>query len=103
VSGGNPFQPLVITKSDPGRLEVEWADGHRTRYLTSELRGLCPCARCVNEVTGVRMHDPASVASDMTHADVRFVGNYALTLRFSDGHDTGIFPFRFLREHDPAG
>ena len=103
MSGGNPFQPLVITKSDPTRLEVEWADGHRTRYSTRELRGLCPCARCVNEVTGARMHDPATVAADLTHSDVRFVGNYALALRFSDGHDTGIFPFRFLREHDPAG
>ena len=29
-------------------------------------------------------------------------GNYALALRFSDGHETGIFPFRFLRENDPA-
>ena len=48
------------------------------------------------------MHDPASVPADLTHADVRMVGNYALTMRFSDGHDTGIFPFRFLREHDPA-
>jgi DUF971 family protein len=29
------------------------------------------------------------------------VGNYAIALRFSDGHDTGIFPYRFLRDHDP--
>ena len=93
----------MVKKSDPTRLEVEWADGHTTSYRTSELRGLCLCARCVNEVTGVRTHDPASVATGLEHSGVRFVGNYALTLRFSDGHDTGIFPFRFLREHDPAG
>jgi DUF971 family protein len=23
-------------------------------------------------------------------------------VRFSDGHETGIYPFPFLREHDPA-
>jgi DUF971 family protein len=102
MQGGDPFRPLVIRRSDPRRLEVEWADGHTTTYATRELRGLCPCARCVNEVTGVRMHDPSAVAEDLEHSDVRFVGNYALTLRFSDGHDTGIFPFRFLRENDPA-
>jgi len=99
---GSPFQPLVIRRGDPGRLEVDWADGHTTRYRTAELRGLCPCAHCVNEVTGVRMHDPAGVPPGLTHTDVRMVGNYAIALRFEDGHDTGIYPFRFLREHDPA-
>jgi DUF971 family protein len=49
------------------------------------------------------MHDPGSVPSDLTQSDLRFVGNYAVALRFSDGHDTGIFPFRYLREQDPRG
>lgn len=95
-------RPKVITRSDPRALEIEWSDGHVSRFSTAELRGFCPCARCVNEVTGVRMHDPASVPADLTHTDVRLVGHYALALRFSDGHDTGIYPFRFLRESDPA-
>jgi DUF971 family protein len=99
----NRHQPLVIKKSDPGRVEIEWADGHRTVYTAAELRGLCPCAGCVNEVTGVRMHDPHSVAATLEQSGVRFVGNYAITLEFSDGHHTGIFPFRYLRDHDPRG
>ena len=99
---GSPFQPLVITRSDPARIEVEWADGHKTSYSTAQLRGLCPCANCVNELTGVRMHDPAAVPEGMVHKEVRMVGNYAISLQFEDGHDTGIFPFRFLRENDPG-
>lgn len=97
----NAYQPLVIRRSDPSKVEIEWADGHTTRYSAAELRGLCPCAGCVNEVTGVRMHDPASVAADLSQSDVRFVGNYAIALQFSDGHNTGIFPFRYLRDRDP--
>jgi DUF971 family protein len=97
----NTYQPLVIRRSDPGKLEIEWADGHRTSYTAAELRGVCPCAGCINEVTGVRMHDPASVPASLTQSDVRFVGNYAIALQFSDGHNTGIFPFRYLRDHDP--
>ena len=27
-----------------------------------------------------------------------YVGNYALRITWSDGHDTGIYAFRFLRE-----
>jgi len=96
-------QPRAITKSDPTKLTVEWADGHRTVYTAAELRRLCPCARCVNEFTGERMLDPETIPPDLVHSDVRLVGNYAVTVRFADGHDTGIYPFPMLREHDPAG
>jgi DUF971 family protein len=94
--------PTRITKSDPTRVVIEWDDGHRTEYSASALRALCPCARCVDELTGVRLLDPGSVPGDLTQLDVRLVGNYALSLRFSDGHETGIYPFRMLRERDPA-
>jgi ATP-binding protein involved in chromosome partitioning len=94
--------PSVITRSDPSRVEIEWSDGHKTIYSAAQLRGLCPCAMCVNEISGVRMHDPASVPADMTQSEARMVGHYALTMTFSDGHHTGIFTFPFLRGHDPA-
>jgi len=93
--------PQVITTSDPTRVEIEWEDGHRTTYTPAELRGRCPCAHCVDEVSGIRTHDPASVAPDLTQSDARLVGNYALALQFSDGHHTGIFTFRLLRDEDP--
>ncbi|MEM7518004.1 MAG: DUF971 domain-containing protein [Planctomycetota bacterium] len=95
-------RPKVITRSDPSKLVLEWTDGGRTEYTAAQLRGLCPCAACVHELTGKRMHDPASVPADMTHKDVQLVGNYALAIAFADGHDTGIFPFTFLRDNDPA-
>ena len=96
------IQPTVITKSDPTRLVIEWDDGHTTTYSAAELRGLCPCAACVNELTGVRMHDPGSVPASLTTSEVALVGHYALSIGFSDSHATGIFPFAFLREQDPG-
>jgi DUF971 family protein len=30
--------------------------------------------------------------------EIRAVGNYAVNLAFSDGHDRGIYPWRLLRE-----
>lgn len=94
-------QARRITRSDPARLEIEWDDGHHTLYTAAQLRGLCPCARCVNELTGVRMHDAHAVPDDLTHTDVQLVGRYAITIRFADGHDTGIYPFAMLRANDP--
>ena len=95
--------PKVIRRTDPSRVEIEWSDGSTTAFSSAQLRGLCPCAQCVNETTGVRMIDPQAVPGDLRQSDLRLVGNYAITMRFSDGHHTGIFTFDFLRENDPAG
>ncbi|MCZ6596105.1 MAG: DUF971 domain-containing protein [Planctomycetota bacterium] len=95
--------PKIIRRKDPARIEIEWDDGHSTSFTAAELRRLCPCANCVSEATGRRMLDPSSVSDDLSQQDLRLVGNYAIALRFSDGHDTGIFPFPYLRENDPQG
>lgn len=63
---------------------------------------MCPCARCVDEMSGIRTHDPKSVPDDLTQKDLTMVGNYAISMQFSDGHNTGIYPFVTLRKHDPA-
>jgi ATP-binding protein involved in chromosome partitioning len=98
VPSADRTRPLVITKSDPSRLSIEWADGHRSEFSARRLRDLCPCARCVDELTGRPIHDPASTAADIETARVALVGHYALTIGFTDGHSTGIYPFVMLRE-----
>jgi DUF971 family protein len=92
-------QPRRIVRTDPRRIEFEWDDGSRTVLSAVELRSMCPCANCVDELSGVRRHDPASVPADLVHRDVRLVGNYAITMQFSDGHSTGIYPYPMLFEH----
>jgi len=92
-------QPRRITRSDPSRIEFEWDNGQKTVLSAVELRSICPCAACVDELSGVRRHDPASVLDDLVHHDVRLVGNYAITMGFSDGHATGIYPYPMLWEH----
>jgi DUF971 family protein len=47
---------------------------------------------------------PANVAMQsgpITATDAEFVGNYAIKIRFSDGHDTGLYSWAYLREIDP--
>lgn len=47
---------------------------------------------------------PASLANHgpATAVGAELVGNYALRIRFSDGHDTGIYSWQYLREIDPS-
>ena len=95
--------PLVIRRSDPSRVEIEWSDGHRSVFTAAQLRRLCPCAGCVSETTGVRMVDPRAIPDDLSQSGLAMVGNYAVSMRFSDGHHTGIFTFEYLRANDPRG
>lgn len=94
-------QPKVIERSVPRQVSIEWADGERSVFTAADLRRICPCAACVSETTGQRMHDPATVPDDLEQSNLKLVGNYAVDLQFSDGHSTGIFTFQVLRAlHD---
>lgn len=90
-------QPKVIERSLPGQVKIEWADGAESLFSAADLRRVCPCAGCVSEATGIRTHDPATVPDDLEQSDLHLVGNYAVSMQFSDGHATGIFTFTFLR------
>ena len=96
------FQPRVITKSDPTLVVIEWQDGATTSLAAVELRNLCPCANCVDELTGRQRYDRSSTPPDIETTHVGLVGHYALSINFSDGHDTGIFTYRMLRTAKPA-
>lgn len=90
--------PLVIHRSDPSRVAIEWSDGARTELSAAEIRRRCPCAQCVDEMTGVRTLDTGKVPDDLRQDKLELVGNYAICLTFSDGHHTGIFTWALLRE-----
>ena len=95
---GPAIEPREIMQESDAELRVTWADGHVCRYAAAGLRRLCPCAQCVNEFTGERVLRAEAVSDDLRIEDVEIVGRYALTFRWSDGHDTGIYSFRYLRE-----
>ena len=95
---GPAIEPHEIVQEGAAGLRIKWGDGRVCRYGAAALRRVCPCAQCVNEMTGRRMLDPQSISDDLTVAHLDLVGRYALTFRWSDGHQTGIYSFRLLRE-----
>jgi len=58
----------------------------------------CRCALCVDEHTGERLLDPASIPDDIKAESVDPLGNYAVAIAWNDGHTTGIFPWDHLRK-----
>jgi DUF971 family protein len=51
----------------------------------------------VDEMTGVRTLAPEGIPEDVYPAAIHYVGRYALQFLWSDGHDTGIYPYDYLR------
>ena len=95
---GPAIEPREIKQVGESGVDITWGDGVVSSFQAAELRRACPCAQCVNEWTGQRVLSPDAVSDDLTINDISIVGRYALNFRWSDGHETGIYSFRYLRE-----
>lgn len=89
--------PARIAQRDARHLEIAWADGWVGALEVRELRLACACAVCVDEWSGEERLDPASVPDDVRPVSLRPVGRYAVQIDWSDGHQSGIYPFDRLR------
>ena len=76
-------------------LHVEWSDGTSGELTHRMLRRECRCAECLRvRRSGRQVEVPESIAL----LEIVPYGSNAVQLRFSDGHQRGIFPFSYLRE-----
>lgn len=90
-------EPVQIVEESASEVSIKWSDDTESRFTAADLRRSCPCAGCINEWTGEKMLDPEKIADDLTFRNISIVGRYALNFDFSDGHETGIFSFNFLK------
>lgn len=88
---------LTGLKREGDHLRLSWSDGLVGNLSIRDLRIGCPCAFCVNEVTGERMVNPDDIPADLNLKDMQPVGRYAYRVLFDDGHDTGLFTLEELR------
>ena len=99
-----PAPASLDLKKDRG-LTVEWADGATSYFTIAYLRRMSPSAD-MRQLRDEMARNPLTVLPDgpaqVVAVDAELVGNYAIRIRFSDGHDTGIFSWSYLRSIDPA-
>ena len=94
----DPLAPKAFGQRGPRVLAITWGDDHESVYDVRALRLACGCAACVDEWTGEERLDDAAVPADVAPVRIHPVGRYAVQIDWSDGHETGIYPFRRLRE-----
>jgi ATP-binding protein involved in chromosome partitioning len=84
------------------KVTFKWTDGHVTTYPARDLRLACRCASCIEEMSGRPLLDPATVGPTVRANHIELVGQYAISITWSDGHSTGIYNFRDLRANCPC-
>jgi ATP-binding protein involved in chromosome partitioning len=101
AAGGGPDArpvPQKIELKSRQELLIHWSDGKTATLKTYDLRINCPCAQCIDEMTGIRRLDPAAISPDVWPQEISPVGRYALNFLWSDGHSSGIYTFEHLRK-----
>jgi DUF971 family protein len=105
------MKPTSITASrEKKELIVVWDDGHASRYPFSLLRAGCPCAECrgghdrMGDTPDLAVFKAPITDSPATRLSALVpVGSYAISPVWEDGHDAGIFQWRYLRALCPCG
>ncbi|MDQ3087143.1 MAG: DUF971 domain-containing protein [Acidobacteriota bacterium] len=92
------IEPTQIIEESDSALSITWSNETDSKYNAAQLRKACPCASCINEWTGEKVLKDENVADDIHFASISIVGRYALNFQFSDGHNTGIYSFNYLRQ-----
>lgn len=77
----------------PEGLRVRWTD-REVVLGARDLRAACRCGGCRAAAAAGRAGEPTE-GVHLVGAEP--VGQYALQLLFSDGHDRGIYPWELLR------
>ena len=105
-----PLRPKHLDLKKDRGLTVHWQDGAVSFYPIAYLRKMSPSAdaRSLREEMAKNPLAvlPASAVSDssepLTASGAELVGNYAVRITFSDGHDTGLYSWAYLRQIDPG-
>jgi DUF971 family protein len=96
--------PTDLKLTESHQLCITWSDGQTQTLTVRTLRDHCPCASCRERRQG-QPHEPELLpvlrpeeTKPLRIIQMRPVGNYAYSISFSDGHDTGIYTLELLRE-----
>jgi len=87
-------------------LAIVWTDGSESFFTSEFLRKNSPSAQNIGEkdILGNQYGgDGPKEFPGVTIDSWDFVGNYAIRLWFSDGHNTGLFSWDYLRKLDSSG
>ncbi|TGR71556.1 DUF971 domain-containing protein [bacterium M00.F.Ca.ET.194.01.1.1] len=91
---------LLVSK-DRRELTVSFDDGSVYRLKAEMLRVLSPSAEVQGHGPGQKVTVPGK--RDVAIRSMVATGNYAVRIVFDDGHDSGIYTWKYLKELGETG
>jgi DUF971 family protein len=96
------YYPIQLKKTENNSLSVKWNDDSVTEIPLTKLRDECPCVNCKGESvifeSYIPTKSPFKAAGYYEIDKIETVGNYAISIKWKDGHDTGIYSWDILRK-----
>ncbi len=83
---------------DDQNLSILWKDGVSSKYSLLDLRKKCPCATCRGGHGG-KVGAATSHIQSIQLISWTKVGRYAISIVWSDYHNTGIYSYDNLRAY----
>lgn len=101
------INPVHLDLKRDEALTVRWSDGRVSVYPVAYLRRMSPSADAIQAREQLASNPLAVLPSAGGDGPLRCeriepVGRYAVRLVFSDGHQTGLYTWAYLREIDPG-
>jgi DUF971 family protein len=90
--------PEAIDVTPQNAIRILWPGNVEVTIPAFALRDACPCAGCVDEGTGEKLLDPVTIPADIRPLEIHPVGSYAIQIQWSDGHNTGLYTWKTLRD-----
>lgn len=84
------------------KITFKWDDGHESVFPARDLRLMCRCAQCVEEWSGEPILRSDKVSSHIRAKEIRLVGQYGLSIDWSEMPCANIYNFRDLRDKCPC-
>jgi DUF971 family protein len=95
------YYPTQIKRIET-TLKITWNDGKISDIPLTKLRDECPCVNCKGESvifeSYIPIKTPFKAAGYYEIESIEAMGNYAVSIKWKDGHDTGIYSWEILRK-----
>lgn len=93
--------PIEIKKLSPTLIFAKWADGFESTIKIKKLRDECPAADSREErekMLDNPLYIPIMKPGRNDLQELSVVGNYAVKPVWGDGHDSGIYTWKIIRD-----
>ena len=92
----------IVINNEEEYFQIKWSDGKTYQYPLFGLRRNCPCVMCRGGHDKMQIFEPSAFNEQavvpVTIGRAEQIGNHAIQIHWSDGHNSGMYRWTTLRD-----